>query len=338
MGAMNARGSKRRAAERNAGVATRPQVLAAGALVWRRATNGEDVQFGVVHRPRYDDWSFPKGKADPGEHPLVCATREVAEETGVRGVLGRPLPPQRYPVEDADKLVLWWLMEARTWDFTANAEVDEMRWLPAAEVRPLLSQDQDRAVLDAALAGPLRTRPVVVVRHASAGKKGSFAGRDVDRPLDERGEAQAASLVQTFAGYKISHVVSADVRRCLDTVAPLAQARDLTVEPEPLFSAAGFAERPRRTVKRLLRLADEPADVDDGVVVCSQREVIGDLLAAALRERRVVPTLPMRLAKGEFWVSHLRGDRIIAAERWPAVRSDRPVDPAAHLSLHPGRR
>ena len=78
MGAMNARGSKRRAAERNASVATSPQDLAAGALVWRRAANGEDVEFGVVHRPRYDDWSFPKGKADPGEHPLVCATREVA--------------------------------------------------------------------------------------------------------------------------------------------------------------------------------------------------------------------------------------------------------------------
>jgi 8-oxo-dGTP diphosphatase len=213
-----------------------------------------------------------------------------------------------------------------------------MRWLPATEVRALLTHDQDRIVLDAALAGPLRTRPVVLVRHASAGKKGSFDGRDVDRPLDERGEAQAASLIETFAGYRISRVVSADVKRCLDTVAPLARARDLPVEPEPLFSAAGFADRPRRTVKRLLRLSDEPADVDEGVVVCSQREVIGDLLAAALRERRVVPTVPLRLAKGEFWVSHLRGDRIIAVERWPAVRPDRAVDPAAHLSLHPGRR
>jgi 8-oxo-dGTP diphosphatase len=128
------------------------EVQAAGAAVFRRAGGG--VEWAVIHRPRYDDWSLPKGKLDPGEGFEQAAVREVAEEIGVRGALGAELPPTRYrDNRGRDKLVRYWLMEAPADDvaFTPNDEVDELRWLPAGEALVLLSYPRDRELLQAAV-------------------------------------------------------------------------------------------------------------------------------------------------------------------------------------------
>jgi 8-oxo-dGTP diphosphatase len=102
----------------------------------------------VVHRPRYDDWTFPKGKLDPGESFEEAALREVEEETGVRCSLGRELPATRYAVRGRPKLVRYWLMtpEAET-EFVPNDETDEIRWLTPSEARALLTYDHDRELL-----------------------------------------------------------------------------------------------------------------------------------------------------------------------------------------------
>jgi 8-oxo-dGTP diphosphatase len=126
-------------------------VRAAGGLVWRRSGAGS-LEVLVVHRPRYGDWSLPKGKCDPGESDIDCALREVEEETGLTCRLGDELPSTSYhDGKGRPKTVRYWAMEPE-WGgaaFTPNAEIDEIRWLPLPEAVKLLSYDHDRPVIEA---------------------------------------------------------------------------------------------------------------------------------------------------------------------------------------------
>ena len=127
-----------------------PLVRAAGGVVWQRR-HGE-LEILVVHRPRYDDWSLPKGKADPGESDTDCALREVEEETGLVCELGAELPSTRYrDNKGRDKVVRYWAMEPRSGagTFTPNDEIDEIRWLPVDEAVAQLSYEHDRPVVRA---------------------------------------------------------------------------------------------------------------------------------------------------------------------------------------------
>ena len=122
------------------------EVHAAGGLVVR-----DDGRLAVIHRPRYDDWSLPKGKLDPGETFEDAALREVEEETGLRARIVDELPAARYvDNKGRDKLVRWYRMAlaGEPERFAANAEVDELRWLAPAEAAALLSYPHDRALVD----------------------------------------------------------------------------------------------------------------------------------------------------------------------------------------------
>jgi 8-oxo-dGTP pyrophosphatase MutT (NUDIX family) len=119
-------------------------VRAAGGVVRRHGPGGPEV--AVVHRPRYDDWSFPKGKLDPGESWEDAALREVREEIGVSCRLGGELTAASYSVPKGRKVVRYWLMEPESGDFAPNDEVDEVRWLPPVEAERLLSYDHDRVL------------------------------------------------------------------------------------------------------------------------------------------------------------------------------------------------
>jgi len=128
------------------------EVTAAGGVLWRRSAAGE-VEVLVVHRPRYDDWSFAKGKCDPGETFAETAEREVLEETGFEVAFGPELDEVRYrDHKGRSKLVRYWAMTVVGGAFAPNDEVDEVRWLPVGEAGDLVSYDHD-AVL---LAGLLR--------------------------------------------------------------------------------------------------------------------------------------------------------------------------------------
>ena len=129
-------------------------VRAAGAVLWRRAAG--EVEVALIHRPKYDDWSFPKGKLDPGEAFEAAAQREVAEETGIVVALGRELATMEYVDRHGrPKVVRYWHMTPTgdvPWD--ANDEVDQVRWIPAAEAATLLTYEGDRQLL-AEVAGEL---------------------------------------------------------------------------------------------------------------------------------------------------------------------------------------
>jgi 8-oxo-dGTP pyrophosphatase MutT (NUDIX family)/phosphohistidine phosphatase SixA len=292
-------------------------VEAAGGAVWRPAQGGLGVEVAVVHRPKYDDWSLPKGKLLPGEHPLVGALREVFEETGFTGRPGRMLGETRYLKDGSPKRVRYWAVEAVEGDFVTNAEVDQVMWLPPREARLHLEADRDRPIIDAFTLDVRPTTPCVVVRHGSAGERSAFTGDDRERPLDDLGHRQATALVPVLEALGVRRVLSADVLRCLDTVGPFAAQRRTPVESEPLLSESGFAESPDAAVERMLTV------IADGepVVVCSQGKAIPTLLRRACEELRG-PAWEGSVPKGAFVVLHIATDgktRLAGVDRHPPV-------------------
>ena len=173
-------------------------VEAAGGVVWRRSAEGLEVL--LVHRPRYDDWTLPKGKLDAGEDHPTAALREVEEETGLRCTLGAELAPSTYvDGRRRPKVVRWWAMRPGDGTFVPGAEVDEASWLPVADAASLLSYDRDRDVLRSFTSQP-GTTAVLLVRHGDAGDRGLWEDDDRLRPLSPTGRRQARGLVDRLAG------------------------------------------------------------------------------------------------------------------------------------------
>ena len=287
-----------------------PEVLAAGAVVFRKGDDGPKVL--AVHRPKYDDWSFPKGKLDPEEHPAVAAVREVAEETGLDVRLGPPLPWQEYGVAAGRKRVHYWVGRLVGGDdvasYVPNAEVDAVRWMPLAKAERRLSYPRDRATLADAVHRRKRTSPLLVLRHAAACPRASWTGDDQERPLAPEGEVQAERLAPLLGAYGVTRLVSSSSRRCWATLAPYADLFDGDLELRDDLSQHGATGRHvRAQVERLLGLR-EPA------VLCTHRPVLPMVLAAL--------GLPIRpLDPGAMFVVHHRRGRGVAVEHvWDTSR------------------
>jgi 8-oxo-dGTP diphosphatase len=292
-------------------------IEAAGGVLWRPAAGGIGVEVALVHRPKYDDWSLPKGKLLVDEHPMVGALREVFEETGFACRIGRALGEIRYTKEGSPKRVRYWAMEGIDGEFVTNDEVDQVMWLPPREAGLHLEPDRDRPIVDAFAADVRPTVPCVVVRHGSAGERSSWTGDDRERPLDDLGHRQALALVPVLHALGVQRVLSADVLRCLDTVGPFAAERRLTIETEPLLSESGFAAAPDAAAERLLTVlaGEEP------VVVCSQGKAIPPLLRKACEELRG-PPWEGSVPKGAFVVLNIASDgknKLASVDRYPPV-------------------
>jgi 8-oxo-dGTP diphosphatase len=285
------------------------QIRAAGAVVWR--LDGGGAQVLLVHRPKYDDWSLPKGKLEAGEHVLAAAVREVAEETGLTVSLGRRLPPVRYLVTDLPKRVDYWVAEAPSaaGEFVPNREIDEIAWVPAdASLGGRMTYQRDAETIAAFLAGPRRTTPLILLRHASAGSRAEWQGDDFARPLDAEGERDASALTGLLQCFGVRRVVSAPAERCVATVRPYA-ARVGGVEIEPAFDVRAGAGPDAE------KAAAELAAADDPVIICAHRENLPVLVAAACAELGAGPPQGKPLRKGEFLVLHRAGG-LAAAERY----------------------
>lgn len=294
-----------------------PLVEASGAVLWRPAPDGR-VEVALVHRPKYDDWSLPKGKLHDGEHPLVAALREVEEETGCTAVPGRPLGELRYRAFGAAKLVRYWACRATGGAFVPSREVDEVVWLGVEQAGNRLSAHRDRSVLDRFTADPVDTAALVVVRHASAGDRDEWEGPDRDRPLDPRGRQQAKALTELLDAYAVKAAVTADVLRCRQTVEPFVAARGLSAVVEPALTVGTPVPQPESGVAALVALAGTPA------VACSQRELIARVVAGTCTRlgRAVTPDDVGEPGKGALVVLHVARDpglRLVDWERLPAL-------------------
>jgi len=307
-------------------------IKAAGALPWSRG--GGDLQVALVHRPRYDDWSWAKGKLDPGEEWPAAAAREVFEETGLHVRLGRPLPPSAYTVQNGAgsrlaKEVRYWAAEVIGGDGTLVHEIDEVVWLDVAAAGARLSyprdQDQLRALVRFDREERLDTWPLVVVRHGRSLPRQKWHDEDPLRPLDARGRERAEALVPILAGYGVTRVVSSPSKRCLDTVLPYAVAAGTRVRLHNGLSEEGFAKGPGRAPRHLSRLLERGT----GAVVCSHGPVLpalfdqlGVLAGEPAAKSALSEAAQHGLGKGEALVAHLAGTgaqaRVVDVERYAA--------------------
>jgi len=294
-------------------------------VLWRQTS--DHLEVALVHRPKYDDWSLPKGKLHSGEHPVHAALREVAEETGHTAVAGRPLGQAAYPVWGALKRVRYWAMQATGGRFRPNHEVDALEWLGIEAALERLDHGRDRRVLAAFAADPVPTRAWILVRHAQAGERLDDPDQDRLRPLDAHGRLQAQVLAAVLAAYGIQRVVAADVRRCLETVGLYACQAGLVVEPQPLFSPHGQASAPQAAVRQLLTSVHDRRSS----VVCSQCEAIPDLMAALCMVLDLALPAQPELDKGAYWVLHLDAasvsGRVVGLEHGQPLAPDPPAVP-----------
>jgi 8-oxo-(d)GTP phosphatase len=289
---------------------TTPEISAAGGVVWR--VHKGKVEVALVHRPRYDDWSLPKGKLQDGERVLAGAVREVGEELGSRVAVSRRIGTITYDVADARKVVTYWVMRHIEGEFTPNDEVDDVRWLRPKIARDVLTYYVDRRIMGDFAAVPLPDSVLLLVRHAKAGKRGQWSGDDSERPLEPAGVAQAERLVEFLSMFEPDRIVSADPVRCVQTVQPLADHLGLKVRIDPVFGDDAFSAAPTATEDAVVALA-KPGAV---AVVCSQGLTIPSLI-----ERLGRGVLPSDTRKGAVWALSVVDGNVVSTDYYEdAVR------------------
>lgn len=250
-------------------------VVAAGCLVTREAPDGTEVL--LVHRPRYDDWSLPKGKVDGDEHVSLTAVREVLEETGVTVALRRPIPSRRYKVDGVPKVVHFWravVVEESV--FEANDEVDEIAWLPVDSASALITRADDAALVK--LANDPPGAPFIVLRHGSAVKRAVWSGDDVDRPLDAHGTGQSDELVTSLGAYGVTRVHSSAARRCTDTVRPYTLSAGIPLVAEPALTEESYLAAPGEAFERCGGLLADAWRTNEATVLCGHRPYLPALV------------------------------------------------------------
>ncbi len=304
----------------------RPPVLAAGALVWR--LKNDKLQVLVVHRPRYDDWSFPKGKAEPGESMVLTAIREVAEETGRQIVLGRYLgKARRRLVSGRKKRTLYWaaqvLPEAGPGEGLRAAvkpaskrEIDKVRWWKVEKAARKLTHADDKRLLarlvDWYESGQLQVRSLVLVRHAKAVSRATWGygiNSELTRPLVMgRGQAQARDVAALLSAYGVGELVSSPWKRCVDTLVPYAHGCGLDLRSDEAFtevSALTAPELMQASFRDLLERGSESASAGQPepsypLALCVHRPCL-PLLFETLREY-MGPELATKLPDSDPWL------------------------------------
>lgn len=277
-------------------------ILAAGAVLWRREAA---VEIAVVHRPRYKDWTLPKGKVDKGETLFAAAVREVVEETGFRCALGRPLGQVSYKVDGVPKTVDYFAARVVDGEFTVNDEVDKLRWLTLPEAAERLTYDHDRAVLAGFAAQGPETATVLLVRHGHAGRRDKWPGPDDERPLSKTGKGEAKALARLIPLFAPDRVYSAPKARCVQTVRRVADQLGVDVRLEPILLESAD---PTKALDRLREIVGEGGTA----VVCSQGGLIPDLVSG-LAEDSSVDVGEVRSRKGSVWVLSFAEDQMIGA-------------------------
>jgi len=313
-----------------------PVIQTAGALVWRVRSGRLQVQ--LVHRPKYDDWSWPKGKLEDGEALPTGGAREVAEETGKAVVLGLPLPGLQYLTpEGRVKRVHYWAARRARPEHDSQAlaarppvppvsrdEVDKQAWLDVADAARRLTRASDRAPLGALVEaydeGWLETHVVAIVRHGRAVSRNVWHGIERDRPLTPTGHAQAVAAVPVLAAYGVGLVVSSRWERCATTIDPYVRASGLRPEYSDNLSEAQHERSPSRvaaTVRELL-------EADRSSVLCTHRPVLSTVLDVLGQHSRraIANALPSRdpfLDPGEILLAHVaatgKGPRVVGLEK-----------------------
>ncbi|MCX6430107.1 MAG: NUDIX hydrolase [Actinobacteria bacterium] len=288
-------------------------IPAAGAVLWRHNEAGK-IEIAVIHRPRYDDWSLPKGKVEIGESLIACAFREVLEETGVTPVFGPELGQTVYDVEGIPKVVRYWAAKASDVPYGEPnpEEVDAVEWLAPKAARKKLTLKDDKSILDFFLDFGPDTTPLILLRHAKAVKRSEWDGDDGDRPLDVYGQNQAKRLLPTYLPFAITEIHTSDAIRCMETVEPMARSLDIQT-----LVTADLSEYRHETHKEsALDYAQELMESGKSAIICSHNPILPKLLKKLIGKKNF-KELDRKLEPGEAWVLHHRNGEIVAIDWAP---------------------
>jgi 8-oxo-dGTP diphosphatase len=278
-------------------------IRAAGALLWRESSELK-IEIALIHRPRYDDWSLPKGKIEEGESSLRCAFREVLEETGITPQFGRELGSVEYKEPAGLKRVKYWAAKALTDEFLPNEEVDEIKWLNPEDALSVATHESDRSIIENFLTQDPRTDTLIIVRHTKALERGDWDDDDSKRTLDERGVVQSEQLIQHLEPFGIDEIYSSDYIRCVQTVTPLAQSRGLKITEIPNLNEENFELDPERAIS----FANAVKQDEKNILICSHNPVIPTMLRGILNTKLKNKDL-IKLEPGDAWIVHrVRGE------------------------------
>ena len=287
-------------------------IIASGAILWRKV-DGE-LKVLLIHRDRYDDWSWPKGKLDKNEHVSAAAIREIREETGLKVHLGVKLAVIEYRVDKVKKYVHYWAAEVtdamlKAQKFVPDEEVGSLDWFGIKEAKKKLTYKHDVGPLEKLVeldqAGLLKTRSVIVLRHAKATPREQWSKGEATRPLLPIGAVQAVALTHVLAAYGPKLVVSSRWKRCMDTVTPFVAKYRVSMIERSQLSELGAKNGPQRTKKLVHKLIDR----GQPFVICSHRptfptivEALGSYADKSTRKDLAEITT---LKPGDFYVLHL---------------------------------
>lgn len=320
-------------------------VRAGGALVWRRADGGsvgvgeavglDALQVLVVHRPKYEDWSWPKGKREGDEPLALTAVREVEEETGEVIELRQPLATQRYRLGTGQtKEVRYWVGRVcpagaarrtrRPVVRAAKREIDRSLWVPASRALECLTRRGDRRMLEDVLAqasrGELEQRTLVVARHAHAVPRAQWADPDARRPLTRRGSREALDMLEVLSALGVGVAWSSPWLRCRQTLGPYAALAGVPLRTWDHMTEGAVAREPARVRESVEHVLDAVCAVSTPICLCTHRPVlpiVRDALAdrAAAAVRRALPEGPAVLCPAGLLIAHIGGvgRRVLAA-------------------------
>lgn len=305
---------------------TDAQILAAGALCWR--LHRGELEVLLIHRPRYDDWSWPKGKLDDGETLPECAVREVSEEIKLKIRLGVPLPVTRYGVRKngREKPKEVWYWAARIMDGTPEPdgeETDEVRWTSVAQARRMLTNVTDCEPLDELerlhASMRLNTVPFLILRHAKAKPRASWSRAEGDRPLAATGKRQAKTVERLLTAWRPRLIESSPWRRCVETVAPYVKRHRHKLKYRKSLTEKRAEEQPQKPSHRTRK----SLEVLQPTVLCTHRPVLPMVLEELRRWVKdevlleALPTADPYLKPGAVVVAQQavdRGGEIVSLE------------------------
>jgi 8-oxo-(d)GTP phosphatase len=297
-------------------------VHAAGALCWR-STNGS-LEVLIIHRPRYQDWSWPKGKLDDGETLPEAAVREVEEEVGLKVRLGLPLPAINYRVNAGLKEVRYWAAQVNGAEALPDGdEVDRAEWVDPQKAREMLANPSDIDPLNALVHwydhGDLPTWPIILLRHAKAKPRSTWTLAEGDRTLVASGQRQAKAVARLLNAWGPKRVLTSPWVRCVQTVKPYAKLVDPKIKQIDALTEASHKRQP----KKARAVAEGVFDKRKPVIICSHRPVLPTLLAVyaprmSNDDAAKLPTSDPYLSPGEILIMHVSAQdnqRIVAVEQ-----------------------
>jgi len=287
-----------------------PIIRAAGAVLWRYSAS-KKIEIALVYRPRYEDWSLPKGKVEEKESHIACAYREVLEETGYASIFGPQIGQAMYKVPEGKKVVRYWSAQAigEPVGTIDKNEIDEILWLEVKGARKKLTLDDDKAIVDFFVEFGVQTTPLVLLRHAKALKRDEWDGEDSDRPLDNLGQLQAKRLLPQFYPYSISEIHSSDAYRCMQTVEDLTRALELNTIIGLDLSEDMYSKDKEAALDYVSTLMQQ----GNRAVICSHNPILPKVLKK-LVGKKYFKELDSKLEPAEAWVIHHRDGEVVSVD------------------------